>query len=253
MSGERKKSRGRGKKRKNGNNRRKNDKNKRQKENDNTNNKRGGGDGQQEDVGNIGSKGNISERARKQGQQKQQGEKSRQARDLSSEQLKINSKHGSQPELEIEDITDRKEQTNFNNPSVIKTENGEAKREMLQLGQNTKNIKIDAKGKFGKGMQSYGDLNYTLGRAGKDGVEPLKGEGSEQLQMWRKRLRQLLGEEMPGSENMVRKPLNFPFLFKKNSLLKDEEGRRMRRESSEPIYSSEHRIAWLCGDPSRQS
>ena len=207
MSGERKKSRGRGKKRKNGNNRRKNDKNKRQKENDNTNNKRGGGDGQQEDVGNIGSKGNISERARKQGQQQQQGEKRRQARDLSSEQLKINSKHGSQPELENDDVTDRKEQTNFNNPSVIKTENGEAKREMLQLGQNTKNIKIDAKGKFGKGMQSYGDLNYTLGRAGKDGVEPLKGEGSEQLQMWRKRLRQLLGE------NMVRKPLNFPFSF----------------------------------------
>ena len=249
MSGERKKSRGRGKKRKNGNNRRKNDKNKRQKENDNndnTNRKRKGGDGQQEDVGNIGSKGNISERARKQGQQQQQGEKSRQARDLSSEQLQINSKHGSQSELENGDATDRKEQTNFNNPSVIKTENGEAKREMLQLGQNTKNIKIDAKGKFGKGMQSYGDLNYTLGRAGKDGVEPLKGEGCEQLQMWRKRLRQLLGE------NMVRKPLNFSFSFK-NSLLKDEEGRRMRRESSEPIYSSEHRIAWLCGDPSRQS
>ena len=34
---------------------------------------------------------------------------------------------------------------------------------------------------------------------------------------------------------------------------KDSGLSRMRRENPEPIYSSEHRIAWLCGDPSKET
>ena len=120
-----------------------------------------------------------------------------------------------------------KEEATFNNPSTIKAETRKAKVKIQKVELNTKKIKTNKIGKFGKIVQNYGGLNYTL--------ELKEGEGSPQLERWRRRLRELLGESQGGAKEE-----------------EEEVGRmeRTRRESVEPIYSSEHRIAWLCGDPS---
>ena len=212
VSGKRQKSRGRGKKRKN--NRRKNDKNNNNKNNnsnrgkENNNSKsraRGRGDSQEADVGNNGKKennrsklyGEEEGRARK---KEEQPERSRQARDLS--EVNNNNNPDFQSDLVNDKKINAKEQTAFNNPTVIKTETSEGKRPDLKL--DAKKINTNAIRKFAnKRVKNYGGLNYTL---------ELKGEGvmSPQLERWRRRLRELLGErDMSRSdgkeENMVRR------------------------------------------------
>ena len=87
-------------------------------------------------------------------------------------------------------------------------------------------------GKGGRVREGRAVLDYT--------VIPPGGEeqATTEVVRWRGRLRELQGrsgEEEGRAEVKERS---------------GEEG-RVRRESVEPIYSSEHRIAWLCGDPSR--
>ena len=171
MSG-RQKSRGRGKKRKNGGNRRKNNSN-RKSENDNNNNnnnrKRGRGDPQQKDLGN-------------EEEQQQQPERRRQARDLS--------KNNNNLQLVNDNHINVKKDTTLNS--------SEAKAKGDELDQDAKLL-----GKFGKRVENYGGLNYTL--------EMREGEGSSELQRWRRRLRELLGEEVGESnrkeENVVRRKI----------------------------------------------
>ena len=239
MSAKRQRSRGRGKKRKN--NRRKNDKNnnrnnnsnRKSDSNNNNNRKMGRGVPQQADVGNNGKKENNRTklyeeeegRARK---TQEKPERIRQARDLSE----INNNNN--PNFQSESVNDKKvnakEQTTFNNPSVIRTETSEAKARRRELEMDAKNIKTDAIGMSAKRVKNYGGLNFTLEL--KDGVGPFKGggEGSPQLERWRRRLRELLGErEVSRSdgkeEDMVRRR------FKSSPYHQENERIRMRRES----------------------
>ena len=184
--GGRQKSRGRGKKRKNGGNRRKNKNNfnsNRKSENGNNNNnnnnnnrKRGRGDPQQPDL--------VNE------EEEEQTERTRQARDLST-----NNNSDFERELENDNSINLKKDRALNSSQA--RANGD------ELGQDAKLIKTN--GKFGKRVESYGGLNYTLAMK--------EGEGSAELQRWRRRLRELLGEEVGGSdgkeENMVRRRVKY--------------------------------------------
>ena len=57
-----------------------------------------------------------------------------------------------------------------------------------------------------------------------------------EIREWRRRLKSLLGDEEEGERT-------------EGAVGREGEEVRVRRE--EPVYSSDHRIAWLCGDPSK--
>ena len=76
---------------------------------------------------------------------------------------------------------------------------------------------------------TYQGLNYTVLRPEDDYSSVT---ATTELILWRRRLAELM-EGRDGEKG-------------------GEETQRWRREeSSEPVFSSEHRIAWLCGDPSK--
>ena len=87
-----------------------------------------------------------------------------------------------------------------------------------------------------------------------------------EIREWRRRLKSLLGDEEEGerTEGAVGREGENVRVRRENVKLRRENvlgrrenmmGRREREEvrvrREEPVYSSDHRIAWLCGDPSK--
>ena len=73
-----------------------------------------------------------------------------------------------------------------------------------------------------------------------------------EIREWRRRLKSLLGDEEEGerTEGAVGREGEKVRVRRENVMVR-REGEEVRVRREEPVYSSDHRIAWLCGDPSK--
>ena len=130
-------------------------------------------------------------------EEEEQFERSRQAREVS--------RNHNNPDFEWDLVNENF--TNVKKGTTLNSSEGSAKGD--KLDQDASTIKTNVIRKFGKRADNYGGINYTL--------ELGEGEGSPQLQRWRRRLRELLGEgasSIGKEENMVRNQHQFNLIFR---------------------------------------